>query len=427
MDREALMSESKLSATALISQVFFGLAPEDLDALRAVAKTRTYQPGDILCHEGESEHIFYIISEGAATAYHTLPGGEERVLEIKRPGQFFGEMALIDNQPRVASVRAASPLTVIEVTEDVFDAVVARSPAAAMAIMRQVVRSLRNNDERAIGDLIEKNEQLARAYQELQEAQAQLVEQAVVRHELEVAAEVQQGLLPREIPKFHGYTFAGINTPARHIGGDLYDVLLVDETHAGLLMADVSDKSVHAALYMAITKTLFQTLAKHVLSPAEVAYRVHEGLLEASSTDEMFVTAFYGVLDCHTGLLRYVRAGQERPLLLRGDGSPVEALPGDGRFLGQLEGLHLDECEVILRPGDLLMLFSDGVPDAVNPAGERFDSARLRALLAMQRGKHPRRAVEALVESVIAFQGSAPQFDDMTLLVVAAPQPGEED
>jgi serine phosphatase RsbU (regulator of sigma subunit) len=408
------------STTDVIQTVFDGLAPADLAALRAVATTRAYPPDAVLCHEGASEHIFYIVAEGAAVVYQTLADGAERVLDLRRRGEFFGEMALIDNMPRTASVRAVTHLTVIEVTEETFDQVLARSPAVALTIMRQVVGRLRRSDQMTIDELREKNEALAQAYRELQEAQPQLLERAALRRELEVAAEVQRGLLPREIPNFEGFAFAGYNLPARQVGGDLYDVLWLDNDHVGLLMADVSDKGVHAALYMAITKTLFQTHAKRSLSPAKVAHWVHQGLLEASATDEMFVTAFYGVLECRSREVVYVRAGQERALLVRGDGTGVYALPGDGRFLGQLEGLHLDEGRVQMEPGDLLVLYSDGVPDAADPAGERYGGERLRAVVAGLRGWRPQHALEALIADVRAHVGEAAPFDDMTLLLVAA-------
>lgn len=399
------------------------LGPDDLEALQAVAVVRRYPPGTVLVHEGAMEHVFYVVMEGSALVYQTLPGGSERPLYLKRPGEFFGEMALIDNSVRTASVRAQAPLTVLEITEELFDEVLQSSPALAGAVLRNAVRSLRDSDLRTIGELRAKNELLDQAYRELQAAQAQLVEREVLRRELEVAAALQRDMLPVEFPAYCDLAFAAHNTPAHQVGGDLYDVLWVDADHLGLLLADVSDKGVHAALYMAIAHTLFHTWSKHAPSPAEVARHVHEGLLDASSRDEMFVTAFYGVLNCKTRELRYVRAGQDRPLLVPGNGAPVRDLPGDGRFLGMMEDLVLEEYRYALAPGDALVIFSDGVPDATNERGERYGTGRLRALLEGLRGRPAARLAEAIVADVLAHQGDSPQFDDMTLLVVTALRP----
>lgn len=400
-----------------------GLDPDDLEALRAVAVVRRYPPGMVLVHEGAVEHVFYVVTEGSALVYQTLPDGHERPLYLKRPGEFFGEMALVDDSVRTASVRAQAPLTVLEITEELFDEMLQRSPTLAAAVLRNAVRSLRDSDVRTIEELRAKNELLDQAYRELQSAQAQLVEREVLRREVEVAAALQRDMLPVEFPTYCDLAFAAHNTPAHQVGGDLYDVLWVDADHLGLLLADVSDKGVHAALYMAITHTLFHTWSRHAPSPAEVARHVHEGLLDASSRDEMFVTAFYGVLNCKTREMRYVRAGQDRPLLVPGDGSPVRELPGDGRFLGMMEALALEEYCYTLAPGDALVVYSDGVPDAANERGERYGTGRLRALLEGLRGRPAARLTEAIVADVLAHQGASPQFDDMTLLVVTALEP----
>jgi len=401
----------------------YGLGPDDVQALRALASVQHYPTGTVLVHQDAVEHVFYVVSEGSALVYQTLPNGEERPLYVKHPGEFFGEMALIDDSVRTASVRALAPLTVLEITEELFDEVLQRSPTLAGSVLRNAVRSLRDSDRRTIEELRAKTELLDHAYHELQAAQTQLVEREVLRHELEVAAALQRDMLPVEFPRHCDLAFAAHNTPARQVGGDLYDVLRVDADHLGLLLADVSDKGVHAALYMAIAHTLFHTWSKHAPSPAEVARHVHEGLLDASSKDEMFVTAFYGVLNCKTRELRYVRAGQDRPLLVPGDGSPVRDLPGDGRFLGMMEDFAIKEYRYTLVPGDALAVYSDGVPDATNERGERYGTARLRMLLERLRGRSAARLVEAIVADVLAHQGAAPQFDDMTLLVVTALTP----
>jgi serine phosphatase RsbU (regulator of sigma subunit) len=149
-----------------------------------------------------------------------------------------------------------------------------------------------------------------------------------------------------------------------------------------------------------------------------VVVAVNDLLLDVSSEDNMFVTAFYGVLHLDSRQLTYVRAGHDKPLLYHADGN-LEILDGAGRFLGMLPDLSVEERTVELRSGDRLVMYSDGVPDANNHRGDRYGLDRLRACL---RPPHTDRAVElaaAILDDVLTFQGDASQFDDITLLVAA--------
>jgi sigma-B regulation protein RsbU (phosphoserine phosphatase) len=402
---------------AYIRRAFNDVSEAEIEALCQVAELRRYPPDHTLCHEGELEHVFYILGDGQVAITHRLADDEERLISLLHPGQFFGEMALIEQKPRTASVRTTADTTVLEISEEVFNQFLRDSPAMALSMIRHITANLRSSDQAAIIDLSQKNRELAKAYDELKEAQADLVAKERMERELEIAGEVQRNLLPSEFPATPGYSFAGQNVPARHVGGDLYDVIKIDAEHVGLLMADVSDKSVHAALIMAVTRTLFLAHARSSLSPADVALAVHAGLLEVSASDDMFVTAFYGVLHLPSGALQYVRAGQDKPLLFRADGSPPEPLEAEGRFLGMLENLVLEQRWVTLRPGDMLLTFSDGVPDAVNSKNEAYGGARLIALIHGRRFNSADEVCQVILEDVYAFRGQAEAFDDITMLV----------
>lgn len=276
---------------------------------------------------------------------------------------------------------------------------------------------MRQQDLTAIQDLHEKNVELERAYAELKAAQAELIEKERLEHELELAATAQQNLLPRQLPQHTSYHFAAYQTPARLVGGDFYDIIDLDNEHVGLLLADVADKGLHAALIMAVTRTLFRREAKQSLSPSQVALAVHHGMLDIAPDHDSFVTAFYGVLHRPSGKLTYVRAAQERPLLVR-QGHPATQLPGDGRFLGMLPELKLAEYTVRLRPNDRLLLFSDGVPDAINQRDEPYGNRRL--VQALNRAAHlpANDLAQAIVNSVADWSQGASAFDDLTLLVM---------
>jgi serine phosphatase RsbU (regulator of sigma subunit) len=283
--------------------------------------------------------------------------------------------------------------------------------------MRHVVELLRSTDRQAIVDLTAKNRELQAAYANLQAAQAKIVENERLERELEIAASVQRSLLPAELPHFLGYALAAYLRPARQVGGDFYDVLALDEDHAALVLADVADKSVQAALFMAVARTLFTVEAKRSLQPEEVALAVHRGVFELAPSADLFVTAFYGVLELQQRKLRYVCAGHERPFLVR-TGRPAIQIEGRGRFLGMIPALRLTPYEVTLEPGDRVVIFSDGVTDSMNHGEEQYGYERLSNCL--QRSAHMpvQKMVDALVADLASWSGSSPAFDDVTVLAL---------
>ncbi len=403
--------------SSILRQAFPGVSDSDVVALGNVATPQTYPPDHVLCHEGEIEHVFYILAEGQVAITQKLAANEKRVMAMYNPGNFFGEMALIEQKPRSATITTQTRVVVLEISEDVFQELLSNSPDLAMAMIRRFIANVRSSTRMTIDELRQRNDDLRQALDDLKAAQVELVQKEKLEHEMEIAGEVQRSLLPSRFPALKGYSFAGRNVPARHVGGDLYDVIKIDDDHVGLLMADVSDKSVHAALIMAVTRTLFLAHARRSLSPAEVALAVHNGLLEVSTNDDMFVTVFYGVLHGASGTLCYIRGGQDMPLLFRAAGGPPEQLNADGRFLGMWPDLKVEERTVQLQAGDLLVAFSDGVPDAVDIANEAYGGERLIALIDRQSAASAKVVCSAIFDDVFTFRGAAPAFDDITVLV----------
>lgn len=403
--------------TSIFQSIFKGLDDRTLDTLRELAEMRTYPPQTVLCHQGEVEHTFYVIVEGRVAIAQELEDGQERLLSIRGPRQYFGELGLLDDTPRMANCITITTVTVLEITEEVFQSVLETSPPVAYAIMRNVVEMLRNNDKLAIADLAAKNEQLQEAYRELQDAQEELVEMERLERELEIAAEVQRTLLPDRLPQLPGYHFAAYLKPARQVGGDFYDAIELDGEHVGLLLADVADKSVQAALFMAVIRTLFMVESRRSLDPSAVALAVHRGVLEVAPSADIFVTAFYGVLHLPTGRLTYVSAGHEQPLLIR-PGASIQQLEGNGRFLGMIERLELGEFSVDLEAGDRLVIFSDGVPDAANRSGDQFGYRRFMTYLSRHEASPVEELVRSLAADIAKWCGDAPAFDDLTMLAL---------
>jgi len=174
----------------------------------------------------------------------------------------------------------------------------------------------------------------------LEAAQEGLAQKERLEGELELARDVQQAMLPHQFPDVPGYRFAAQYRPARQVGGDFYDVIDLGPDRFGLVVADVSDKGMPAAVYMALTRSLLVAEARRSNSPMAVLYHVNDLLLELGQA-RMFVTVFYGVVEIATGMLTYARAGHDRPLLLRA-GKAYE-LSGEGIFLGffPFDALHL--------------------------------------------------------------------------------------
>lgn len=401
--------------TSIFRSIFTGLDERSLDTLRELAEVQTYPPQTILCHQGEVEHTFYVVVEGRVAITQVLEDGQERLLAVRGPRDYFGELGLLDDTPRMANCVTITTVTVLEITEEVFQNVLASSPAVAYSLMRHLVALLRSTDKLAINDLTAKNQELTEAYSELKAAHEELIEKERLERELEIAANVQRTLLPTDLPDYPVYRLAAFLTPARRVGGDFYDAFELDQSHLGLVLADVADKSVQAALFMAVARTLFMVEGRRALSPSVVASAVHRGVMDVAPSADIFVTAFYGVLHRPSGKLTYITAGHERPLLIRPN-KGVTRLEGRGRFLGMIEMLELDEYEIWLQQGDRLILFSDGVPDAINTREQQYGYDRMITYLAANSHQPVRQLVDGLAADVAKWRGNAPAFDDLTLL-----------
>ncbi|MBN1262579.1 MAG: SpoIIE family protein phosphatase [Anaerolineae bacterium] len=252
----------------------------------------------------------------------------------------------------------------------------------------------------------------------LEAAQEALVQKERLERELDLARQVQQSVLPRSFPDVPGLSFAACNVPARQVGGDLYDVVALDARRVGVVIADVSDKGMPAALYMGLTRSLILAEAQREHSPRAVLVNVNR-LLRMLGSPDMFVSVFYGVIDVVTRELTYVRAGHDWPFLVRS--GETHLLRGEGAVLGYWDEIAalLSEETTALQPGDRLVLYTDGLTDVAAPDGALYDRDRLRRLLQGLAGESPDVICDATFERLDCFRDGAEQLDDMTLLVVA--------
>lgn len=233
--------------------------------------------------------------------------------------------------------------------------------------------------------------------------------------ELRLAREIQKRLLPARPPDCEHLELAGLSIPARQVGGDYFDYFALEGGLVGIAVADVSGKGAPAALLMSSFRASLRTQDLAALGPALVLGHINRFIHESVDPGK-FITAFLGLIDPETGELRYANAGHDPPLLVRPDGS-LDGLAGGGLILGMLPRIVYEEAHSSLEPGSLVAVYTDGVTEARDPEGNFFGPERLSsALLAV--GSQPcALALEGIMEELRSFSGSAPQFDDITMVL----------
>ena len=203
------------------------------------------------------------------------------------------------------------------------------------------------------------------------------------------------------------------------MGGDFYDFIPIGKDHWGLVIADVSGKGVPAALFMALSRTLIRASTLANADPAAAIGHANQLICEDSKTD-MFVTLFYAILDSRAMTLDYVNAGHNPPLLLKGTSSDVVLLKAKGIALGLTDEVDLQSVRVDLRPGDVLVLYTDGVTEAINDHEEEFGEQRLLSVIMENRALTADEIMRKILAAITAFAGDRPQHDDITLMVLHA-------
>ncbi len=246
--------------------------------------------------------------------------------------------------------------------------------------------------------------------------QAEMVVRERLETEVQLARQIQQTFLPTTLPSFPGWQISARWRTARQVGGDFYDVIELPNGRLGLFIADVADKGVPAALFMALTRTLVRAAVIETESPAEALTRVNN-LLLPDTQQGMFVTAVYAVLDVASGGLTYANAGHNPPLWV--NGSEVQKLTRTGIALGAAEGVTMSERVIQLQAGDSFLLYTDGLTEAFSPDGDLFGEDRLvEAALQGNQAATCDELIAAVDKALNDFIQSTPLGDDLTMLVV---------
>jgi PAS domain S-box-containing protein len=238
------------------------------------------------------------------------------------------------------------------------------------------------------------------------------------KSELRIASDIQRSFLPERIPPFSGFDLAATFIPAMEVGGDFYD-FIPGEGKLGMVIADVSGKSVPAALFMALSRTIVRINATHHEKGTDVLEDANN-MISADSREGMFVTLFYGVLDQNSRSLIYANAGHPPPLLMRSSSKAFEKLDVTGIALGAFAGAKYEECRVDLASGDVLVLYTDGVNEAENSNSEQYGIERFCSIVRESCHLGAQGILDKILGDISQFCAGQAQFDDITMVVVKA-------
>jgi len=242
------------------------------------------------------------------------------------------------------------------------------------------------------------------------------IEKGRMERELQVARQVQVSLLPQEMPKIAGWDFAATWKPAREVAGDFYDFFPVGEDHFGVVIADVADKGMPAALFMASSRNIVRASLNRAVDPLTGIKQANQ-LVCAESTRGMFVTLFYLLIDRRSNQVTYVNAGHNPPAHFHRDKGQISYLTRTGMALGVDEETPYEQMNFVLEKGDFIFFYTDGVIDALNEQSRAYGMERLEKVIAAMHLSPARELIAALEKSVGSFIGSSAPYDDLTIVM----------
>ena len=278
-----------------------------------------------------------------------------------------------------------------------------------------------------IEELAHSVEEMDRRLKEyIRENETITAERERITAELDLAGKIQSSMLPYTFPPFpdcESFDIFASMKPAKEVGGDFYDFFLIDDTHLGLVMADVSGKGIPAALFMMVTKIMLQNDVLTGNSPRQSLKNINR-LINKDNRLEMFVTVWLGILDLKTGIMTAANAGHEYPVIKYPDGQAELYKDKHGFVLGIIPGADYKEYELCMEPGTSLFVYTDGLTEAVNGSNTLFGTDRMLDAVNAAEGS-PEDIIEAVSSAVTAFEGDAPQSDDLTMMCIRYDGPGK--
>src|ERR671914_644548 len=274
------------------------------------------------------------------------------------------------------------------------------------------------DDRKLLSDLSTQTAPAVRVAQLVRQQQQEAQERERIEQELRIARLIQQTLLPKTLPELPGFKVAAYYQPAREVGGDFYDFLELEDGRLGLVVGDVTDKGVPAALVMATTRTMLRASAQRLFSPGEVLRRANDALV-TDIPPNMFISCLYAILEPESGRLVYANAGHDLPYRRRaGRSEGADELRARGMPLGLMPGMGYEEKEIVLERGESVLFYSDGLVEAHDPQREMFGFPRLQGLVGSHRSGGSA-LIGFLLSELTRFTGEGwEQEDDITLVTL---------
>ncbi len=416
--------------------IFARLDPPTLAAVAASCGFGSFRAGEVLMRQGEISTFAAVIVTGEVDIFADTPAGPVNIATVGPP-HLVGELGVLADMPRSATVIARGAVSILRIERAALMAVVAGNPSIGVAIigeLGQLIYGMNRSfasltyaanalgrdeyDPQMLAELARQPGEVANVARAFASMAAELEAKKRRRDEMQAAATIQNSILPRPLAREGSLAAIDLHAemhPAREIGGDFYDYLPLDGDRLAITVADVSGKGIPAALFMAVSRTVLRIGERGDDMGADMA--AANRLLSLDNAASMFVTAFHGVLDLESGALRYCNAGHNPPYLLRANGGQ-ELLKATGLPFGVDADMPYRIDQTRLEPGDTLFLFSDGITEAFNPAGEEFGNERLEAALAAVRGTDAASLVKAILAATTDFAAGAEQSDDITLMAL---------
>lgn len=361
------------------------------------------QPGDTLLTPGEANDKVFLVLAGQLCAYLGNDSQQDAAIPIS-VGECLGELSAIDGKPVSALVKAITESRILRLTQDTFWNRLMAVPGVARNLMVVLAERMRRNTEAML------------------EGQRRQIELQYLRQELDVARQLQLGMLPMHRPLFpdrRDIEIAGMMEAASTIGGDLFDAFFVDEKRLFISIGDVSGHGIPAAMFMARAVSLMRIAAFDIDCPAKLLEKINEQLC-AGNDANMFVTLFCGFLEVDTGRFIYANGGHLAPIHAR-EGQPGSLAIPRGTILGVIAGMTYVRSEVMLNKGDLLLCYTDGVTEAQTAVGEEFSELRLMMLVREAAAGPLETILGSIRREVANFSGDPRLTDDCTMLAIRRP------
>jgi len=353
---------------SIVNQIplFKNLPDRVIEEMISVSQECFLQPGQVLLQEGLTNDHFFCVLEGEVEIVKSFGSPDARQLAIRSRGTILGEMGKFSQEgTHTASVVAHTPCRLLKVPFTWLDSAIKHHPDLAYKMMQLYSSRLDNSENQTIQELREKNRELTQAYNDLKIAQAAMIEKEKLEQEMRLASKIQRSILPKALPSIPGLDFGAVMIPARQVGGDFYDFIPLDDQHMGIVIGDVCDKGMPAALLMALSYSSVRMEAFQYHNPGETLRAVNRHLLQIECSD-MFVTLLYGILDCKSLEFTYARAGHPQPLLIDENHKKIPIPFSLGQAIGIFEPFEIDEGCISIPDRGTLLLFSDGLSETID-------------------------------------------------------------